>query len=179
MHIERIQIEEEFLNAFDTYPRAGVSVIIGARGTSKTSLVGFIRFCRDDSAIKTSAVDPARWTSEAPSRCLSGQDQLLDASKRGDLDRDVVVVLFQGSRSNGLPVLHEITPALGVLEDKGNRVALFPDGRMQRARRNGPAASHLSAEGMPDSPLARLPCDSDHAGSGASAMLVASDAGQP
>ncbi len=179
MHIERIQIEEEFLNAFDTYPRAGPSVIVGARGTSKTSLVGFIRFCIHDSAITTSAVDPTHWTSEAPTRCLSGHDQLLDASKRGDLDRDVVVVLFQGSRSNRMPVLHEITPALGVLEDKGNRVALFPDGRMQRARRNGPVASHLSAEGVPESPLARLTRDGDHAGSGASAMLEARDAEQP
>jgi ABC-type lipoprotein export system ATPase subunit len=47
MHIERIQIEEGFLNGFDVYPRPGLNVIIGARGTGKTSLIELIRFCLD------------------------------------------------------------------------------------------------------------------------------------
>ncbi|MEF2549606.1 ATP-binding protein [Aurantimonas sp. E1-2-R+4] len=47
MHIERIQIEEGFLNGFDVYPRPGLSVVIGARGTGKTSLIELIRFCLD------------------------------------------------------------------------------------------------------------------------------------
>lgn len=45
MHIERIQIEEGFLNGFDVSPLVGLNVIIGARGTGKTSLIELIRFC--------------------------------------------------------------------------------------------------------------------------------------
>jgi prefoldin subunit 5 len=45
MHIERIQIEEGFLNGFDLWPKPGLNVVIGARGTGKTSLIELIRFC--------------------------------------------------------------------------------------------------------------------------------------
>lgn len=47
MHIERIQIEEGFLNGFDVWLRAGLNVLIGARGTGKTSVIELIRFCLD------------------------------------------------------------------------------------------------------------------------------------
>ncbi len=35
MIIERIQIEEGFLNGFDVWPKPGLNVVIGARGTGK------------------------------------------------------------------------------------------------------------------------------------------------
>lgn len=47
MYIERIQIEEGFLNGFDVWLRAGLNVLIGARGTGKTSLIELVRFCLD------------------------------------------------------------------------------------------------------------------------------------
>ncbi|HYI43254.1 MAG TPA: dihydroxy-acid dehydratase, partial [Sphingomicrobium sp.] len=106
---------------------------------------------------KTSAVDPSRWTIEAPARCFSDQQAVLDAFKAGELDRDVVVVVrFQGPRSNGMPELHKLTPALGVLQDRGHRVALVTDGRMSGASGKVPAAIHVSPEALPDGPLARL-----------------------
>jgi phosphogluconate dehydratase len=106
---------------------------------------------------KTSAVDPDRWTIEAPARCFSDQQSVLEAFKAGELDRDVVVVVrFQGPRSNGMPELHKLTPALGVLQDRGHRVALVTDGRMSGASGKVPAAIHVSPEALPDGPLARL-----------------------
>ena len=45
MIIERIQIEEGFLNGFDVSLRPGLNVVIGARGTGKTTLIELIRFC--------------------------------------------------------------------------------------------------------------------------------------
>jgi hypothetical protein len=45
MIIERIQIEEGFLNGFDVCPQSGLNVVIGARGTGKTTLIELIRFC--------------------------------------------------------------------------------------------------------------------------------------
>ncbi|MGV1682823.1 phosphogluconate dehydratase [Sphingopyxis sp. NJF-3] len=100
--------------------------------------------------IKTSAVAEDRWTIEAPARIFDDQNQVLAAFKAGELDRDVVVVVrFQGPRANGMPELHKLTPALGVLQDKGFRVALLTDGRMSGASGKVPAVIHLSPEALP------------------------------
>ena len=106
---------------------------------------------------KTSAVDPGRWTIEAPARIFYDQDQVLAAFKAGELERDVVVVVrFQGPRANGMPELHKLTPPLGVLQDKGFRVALVTDGRMSGASGKVPAAIHVSPEALGGGPLSRL-----------------------
>ncbi len=43
------------------------------------------------------------------------------------------MVRFQGPTANGMPELHSLTPVLGVLQDKGFKVALVTDGRMSGA----------------------------------------------
>ncbi len=106
---------------------------------------------------KTSAVDRERWSIEAPSRVFDTQDDVLAAFKAGELNRDVVVVLrFQGPRCNGMPELHKLTPALGVLQDKGHKVALVTDGRMSGASGKVPAAIHLTPEAYGGGALARV-----------------------
>jgi len=106
---------------------------------------------------KTSAVVEDRWTIEAPCRIFSDQDQVLAAFKAGELDRDVVVVVrFQGPRANGMPELHKLTPPLGVLQDKGFKVALVTDGRMSGASGKVPAAIHVSPEAYGGGPLGQL-----------------------
>jgi phosphogluconate dehydratase len=106
---------------------------------------------------KTSAVDAARWTVEAPARIFSNQDDVLTAFKAGELDRDVIVVVrFQGPRANGMPELHKLTPALGVLQDRGFKVALVTDGRMSGASGKVPAAIHCTPEAFGGGPLDRL-----------------------
>lgn len=106
---------------------------------------------------KTSAVEGERWTIEAPARVFSDQDQVKAAFKAGELDRDVVVVVrFQGPRANGMPELHQLTPLLSVLQDRGHRVALVTDGRMSGASGKVPAAIHVSPEAAVGGPLARL-----------------------
>ncbi|HET9336126.1 MAG TPA: phosphogluconate dehydratase [Sphingomicrobium sp.] len=106
---------------------------------------------------KTSAVAAERWTIEAPCRTFSDQEQVLDAFNGNELDRDVIVVVrYQGPRANGMPELHKLTPALGVLQDRGHKVALVTDGRMSGASGKVPAAIHCSPEALNDGPLARL-----------------------
>ncbi len=106
---------------------------------------------------KTSAVDEARWTIEAPARVFTDQDEVVRAFKAGELDRDVIVVVrFQGPRANGMPELHKLTPSLGVLQDRGFRVALVTDGRMSGASGKVPAAIHVSPEALGGGPLARV-----------------------
>ncbi len=107
--------------------------------------------------IKTSAVVPDRLTVEAPCAVFERQDDVLRAFKAGALDRDVVVVVrYQGPRANGMPELHKLTPALGVLQDKGFRVALVTDGRMSGASGKVPAAIHVTPEAADGGALARL-----------------------
>lgn len=106
---------------------------------------------------KTSAVDPARWTIEAPVRVFHDQNDALAAFKAGELDRDVIVVIrFQGPAANGMPELHKLTPPLGVLQDKGFKVALVTDGRMSGASGKVPAAIHLSPEAARGGAIAKL-----------------------
>ena len=104
---------------------------------------------------KTSAVDASRWMIEAPCRVFTTQDQVQAAFKAGELDRDVIVVVrFQGPRANGMPELHKLTPPLGVLQDKGYKVALVTDGRMSGASGKVPAAIHVTPEALAGGPLA-------------------------
>lgn len=106
---------------------------------------------------KTSAVDPAHWTIEAPARVFADQASVKAAFKAGELDQDGVIVLrFQGPRANGMPELHSLTPMLGVLQDRGHRVALVTDGRMSGASGKVPAAIHVTPEAINDGPLSRL-----------------------
>ncbi|MGI8943389.1 MAG: phosphogluconate dehydratase [Qipengyuania sp.] len=109
------------------------------------------------STMKVSAVDPELWTIEAPCAVFDSQHGVIEAFKRGQLDRDVVVVVrFQGPAANGMPELHKLTPPLGVLQDRGNRVALVTDGRMSGASGKVPCAIHVSPEAWHGGALARL-----------------------
>ncbi len=103
---------------------------------------------------KTSAVDPVRWTVEAPAAVFDSQEAVQAAFKADQLNRDVIVVVrFQGPRANGMPELHKLTPALGVLQDKGFKVALVTDGRMSGASGKVPAAIHCTPEALGGGPL--------------------------
>jgi phosphogluconate dehydratase len=66
------------------------------------------------------------------------------------------VVRFQGPRANGMPELHKLTPALGVLQDRGFKVALVTDGRMSGASGKVPAAIHLSPEALGGGAIGKL-----------------------
>jgi phosphogluconate dehydratase len=104
---------------------------------------------------KTSAVDPSRWITEAPARVFHSQEDVQAAFKAGELDRDVIVVIrFQGPRANGMPELHKLTTPLGILQDRGFKVAMVTDGRMSGASGKIPAAIHCTPEALGGGPLA-------------------------
>ena len=99
--------------------------------------------------IKVSAVERERWIVEAPARVFGDQLDVLAAFRNGELEGDVVVVVrFQGPRANGMPELHKLTPPLGVLQNRGFKVALVTDGRMSGASGKVPCAIHCSPEAL-------------------------------
>ncbi|MDE2113452.1 MAG: phosphogluconate dehydratase [Hyphomicrobiales bacterium] len=107
--------------------------------------------------IKISAVDPKRHFIEAPAIVFHDQEELQSAFKRGELNKDfVAVVRFQGPKANGMPELHRLTPQLGVLQDRGFKVALVTDGRMSGASGKVPAAIHVTPEAEEGGPIARV-----------------------
>jgi len=106
---------------------------------------------------KVSAVAPEHQVVEAPARVFETQVELAEAFKAGELERDfVAVVRFQGPKANGMPELHKLTPYLGILQDRGFKVALVTDGRMSGASGKVPAAIHVSPEAWDGGPLARV-----------------------
>jgi len=110
-----------------------------------------------NAVIKISAVKPDRHVIEAPAKVFHDQQSLIDAFKAGELNRDFVAVIrFQGPKANGMPELHKLTPSLGVLQDRGYRVALVTDGRMSGASGKVPAAIHVTPEAADGGPIARI-----------------------
>jgi len=107
--------------------------------------------------IKVSAVKTEHRVVEAPAIVFSSQSAVNEAFQAGLLNKDfVAVVRFQGPKANGMPELHKLTPALGVLQDQGFKVALVTDGRMSGASGKVPAAIHVSPESADGGPLLQV-----------------------
>lgn len=106
---------------------------------------------------KISAVAEEHQVVTAPAVVFDDQDDVVAAFKRGELEKDCIVVLrFQGPKANGMPELHKLTPPLGVLQDKGFKVALITDGRMSGASGKVPSAIHMCPECIEGGPLAKV-----------------------
>ena len=107
--------------------------------------------------IKISAVATEHQVVEAPAMVFDSQEALREAFRAGRLNKDfVAVVRFQGPRANGMPELHKLMPTLGLLQDKGFKVALVTDGRMSGASGKVPAAIHVTPEAAEGGALARI-----------------------
>ncbi|EPG33890.1 phosphogluconate dehydratase [Brucella ovis IntaBari-2009-88-3] len=99
--------------------------------------------------IKVSAVKPERHVIEAPAKVFNDQAKLQAAFKAGDLTGDfIAVVRYQGPKANGMPELHKLMTVLGILQDRGQRVALVTDGRLSGASGKVPSAIHVTPEAL-------------------------------
>jgi phosphogluconate dehydratase len=124
------------------------------------SVDGGLRVLRGElgtAVIKTSAVAPEHQVVSAPAMVFDDQADFLQAFADGVCERDLVAVIrYQGPAANGMPELHKLTPALGVLQDRGFHVAIVTDGRMSGASGKVPAAIHVTPEAALGGPLARV-----------------------
>ena len=109
------------------------------------------------SVIKISALKPELMHIEGEARVFDSQEALQAAFKAGELERDfIAVVRFQGPAANGMPELHGLMPPLGVLQDKGYKVAIVTDGRMSGASGKVPSAIHMTPEAAHGGLLAKV-----------------------
>lgn len=109
------------------------------------------------SVLKTSSLRDGSFVIKAPAVVFEDQHELETAFQAGELEKDfVAVVRFQGPKARGMPELHKLTPPLGVLQDKGFKVALVTDGRMSGASGKVPAAIHLCPEALDGGLIAKI-----------------------
>jgi phosphogluconate dehydratase len=109
------------------------------------------------SVIKTSSLREGSFVIKAPAVVFEDQHELQAAFDAGELEKDfVAVVRFQGPKARGMPELHKLTPPLGVLQDKGFKVAMVTDGRMSGASGKVPAAIHLCPEALDGGLIAKV-----------------------
>jgi phosphogluconate dehydratase len=109
------------------------------------------------SVLKTSSLREGSFVIKAPAVVFEDQHELDIAFQAGELDKDfIAVVRFQGPKARGMPELHKLTPPLGVLQDKGFKVALVTDGRMSGASGKVPAAIHLCPEALDGGLIAKI-----------------------
>ncbi|MBB3770902.1 phosphogluconate dehydratase [Angulomicrobium tetraedrale] len=146
---EPVLREDGALDWRDGTPESGDEAVLrGARAPFQAT--GGLRLLSGDlgkAVIKTSAIAPERHVIEAPARVFHSQEELQAAFKAGKLTGDfVAVVRFQGPKANGMPELHKLMPPLGVLQDRGAKVALVTDGRLSGASGKVPAAIHVTPE---------------------------------
>jgi phosphogluconate dehydratase len=109
------------------------------------------------SVIKTSALKPEHHLIEAPAEVFNSQEALQEAYQRGELNKDfVAVVRYQGPKSNGMPELHGLLPALGSLQDEGFKIAIITDGRMSGASGKVASAIHMTPEASEGGVIAEI-----------------------
>ncbi|MEM9530049.1 MAG: phosphogluconate dehydratase [Pseudomonadota bacterium] len=97
--------------------------------------------------VKISAVAPEYRGIRAPARVFLSQEAFAESFNAGELEGDFVAVLpAQGPGAIGMPELHKLTPYLGVLQSRGQRVALLTDGRMSGASGKVLAAIQVTPE---------------------------------
>lgn len=107
--------------------------------------------------MKTSAVPEENQIIEAPAIVFNNQNDITAQFESGALNRDcIIVVRFQGPSANGMPELHKLMPPLGVLMDRGYKVALVTDGRLSGASGKVPSAIHVTPEAYNGGLLAKV-----------------------
>jgi phosphogluconate dehydratase len=107
--------------------------------------------------VKISAVDEQHRKIVAPAKVFRSQDDFKQAFNDEELEQDFVAVLpFQGAAANGMPELHKLTPYLGLLQNRGFKVALLTDGRMSGASGKVLAAIQVSPEAVAGGIIGKL-----------------------
>jgi len=97
--------------------------------------------------MKISALKLPYTAFSAPAFVFHDQQDFKQAFQKGQLNQDCVVVLsYQGPRACGMPELHQMMPALEVLQNRGHKVALLTDGRLSGASGKVPALIHITPE---------------------------------
>jgi DNA repair ATPase RecN len=118
-----MQVEEGFLNGLDLHFSTGLNVLIGARGTGKTSIVELMRFCLGAQA---NTADSARRAADHARSILGSGQVTLTAESIGATSTITRAADDPEPRSDG-PIPRPIIFAQSEIE----QVGLLPSGRLR------------------------------------------------
>jgi chromosome segregation ATPase len=134
MHIERIQVEDGFLDGLDLHFKPGLNTLIGARGTGKTSIIELVRFCF---GIAGHTAESTRRSREHALSIL-GDGQVVvtvrDGANAFSLSRAANGTSKQGSSNIRSPIIFSQTEIESVGLQPGGRLGLidaFDSGRTE------------------------------------------------
>ena len=97
--------------------------------------------------VKVSAVAQNYRSIRAPAAVFNSQAAFIKSFEDKQLEHDFIAVLpGQGPKAIGMPELHKLTPYLGLLQERGFKVALLTDGRMSGASGKILAAIQVTPE---------------------------------
>lgn len=161
--LEDYTVEAKFLDeklTFEPAPKESGQPKVLAPISTPFANTGGLKLLRGNlgkSVIKVSAVKSEHRIVEAPARVFHSQAGLQEAFKTGELTSDMIAVIrFSGPKAIGMPELHKLTPLLGIMQDKGLKVALVTDGRMSGASGKVPAAIHVTPEAADGGPISKI-----------------------
>lgn len=123
MYIARISIDEGFLDGLDIALTRGLNVIIGARGTGKTSLIELIRFCVD---VKGSTPDSQKRSREHALSVLGNGQVTLTMSNGAE-----TFTLTRTASDDGPRFQASFSKPIIFSQTEIENVGLQPGGRLQ------------------------------------------------
>ncbi len=131
--------------------------------------------------VKVSAMSEEHYRICAPALVFASQADFIEAFNDGKLERDFVAVLpAQGPSAIGMPELHKLTPYLGVLQNRGFKVALLTDGRMSGASGSVLAAIQVTPEALHGGVIGKIRDDDTVTiDADAGQLVVESETGDP
>ncbi len=131
--------------------------------------------------VKVSAMSEEHYRIRAPALVFASQADFIEAFNDGKLERDFVAVLpAQGPSAIGMPELHKLTPYLGVLQNRGFKVALLTDGRMSGASGSVLAAIQVTPEALHGGVIGKIRDDDTVTiDADAGRLVVESETGDP
>ena len=122
MHVERLQVEDGFLDGLDLQFEPGLNVIIGARGTGKTSVIELLRYCLNAGALTTRAREQSQQHVEAVLGAGAVFATLTDGARRITVSRSS---RDSAPRANGEYALPTI-----LAQNEIETVGVEPSGRL-------------------------------------------------
>jgi DNA repair exonuclease SbcCD ATPase subunit len=119
---ERIQVEEGFLDGLDLHLKPGLNVLIGSRGTGKTSIIELIRFCL---GIPNVTPDTAKKSREHATSVLDSGRVIVTFAGDGQL------ITVSRSANDENPQVHSgvVSPII-LSQTEIETVGLHPNGRL-------------------------------------------------
>jgi DNA repair exonuclease SbcCD ATPase subunit len=121
VHIRRVRVEEGFLDGLDLRLVPGLNVVIGARGTGKTSLIELIRFC----------LHVKGYTGESNQRSVDHARSILDSGEVTlDVEENELITLIRQAEDEE-DRQTAVTPPIIFSQMEIESIGLEPSGRLR------------------------------------------------